>query len=120
MDNQIWHGWFSQKAVSVGCGIAKYRSTNGDVVEITEVTRENKPFGKWDDYVYVGEVCECVQTKVLKPQPTTNAERKEKLAEVLDKLREDNYLLKAPKPFLRFGGSKIVPASAYSEQYRWN
>jgi len=59
------YGWYSQKQAEVmGSGFATeeprgpsiYLTTSGEKVIVTDVTREKKPFGSWDDYVYRGEV----------------------------------------------------------------
>ena len=58
MSNNKGHGWYSVKQAQVG-GVGVYATPDGREVEITEVTREKKPSGAWDDYAYVGEVCGC-------------------------------------------------------------
>jgi hypothetical protein len=55
------HGWFSPSQFRVVGDAATYLDANGKEVKVTEVTSENKPYGKWTDYQYVGVVTKCIK-----------------------------------------------------------
>ena len=55
----MFHGWYSVKQQKVG-GSCHYRRANGEIVEITTVSRSKDHGTGWDDMAYVGEVEEFV------------------------------------------------------------
>ena len=59
------HGWLSKKQ-KAQCGSVLYLNTDGKKVEVTEVSNQQSPDGKWGDYTYVGLVTEfvCVVNKI--------------------------------------------------------
>lgn len=61
-----FYGWYSAHSDN-RFGHALYRSPDGLEIKITEVVSspDHRPGGKWNDYVYVGEV-----ETLLKPQPS--------------------------------------------------
>jgi len=38
-----------------------YLTPEGIEIKVTEVTSQDKPAGKWNDFVYLGEVTECIK-----------------------------------------------------------
>ena len=119
-EQKIWHGWYSASSARLG-GVAKYRSTTGAIVEITEVTRDNKPYSNWTDNVYVGEVVECIKGKDVLPEPKTEAEAQERLHKVLAELKREAFVanIRMPTSFSNMHDEKSA-LPVYNEQFRWN
>lgn len=100
-------------------GTAKYRSIHGHVVDITEVTRDNKPVGNFDDFVYLGEVDELVEA--FAPLDMSKEMYNKRAKALLEKMKEDSNPIKPPKLFrASFGSVYIAPASPFHNEHRWN
>lgn len=58
-----YYGWYSAGAAKK-FGYATWLSSDGIEVKVTEAvsSAESKPSGKWNDFVFVGEIVECVRT----------------------------------------------------------
>lgn len=55
------HYWYSEKQREARCRFSElqgrhrnYAMIDGKEVEYTEATQKKRPFGKWDDYKYLG------------------------------------------------------------------
>lgn len=57
-----YHGWYSAGA-DKKFGHALYKTPDGLEVKVTEAvsSADAKPGGKWNDFVYVGEIAECIK-----------------------------------------------------------
>jgi hypothetical protein len=58
------YGYYSAYADSQ-FGHCIYLTPDGLKVKVTEITRQDKPAGKWNDFVYLGEVTECIKPKKI-------------------------------------------------------
>jgi hypothetical protein len=87
--DKLYHGWFSLKQFHSGnMGTAKYRSVDGHIVTITEVTATDIPGGNFDDFVYLGKV-----DKLIEPFPTLDLSKsffRERSIALLLKMKNEN------------------------------
>src|ERR1017187_4127336 len=94
--DKLYHGWFSLKQFHTGnMGVAKYRSVDGHIVTITEVTATNRPGGNFDDFVYLGKV-----DKLVEPFPTLDLSKsffRQRSAALLLKMKTENDLEEAKR-----------------------
>jgi hypothetical protein len=50
----IYHAWFSEKAKNFGVHTSFWKTPNGGIVEVTEVSPKKRQYTGWTDAVYVG------------------------------------------------------------------
>lgn len=62
-----YHGWYSAGA-DKKFGHAVYTTPEGLEVKVTEAvsSADAKPGGLWNDFVYVGEIVQCVRSNPIK------------------------------------------------------
>jgi hypothetical protein len=59
------HSWYSAHA-SAQFGFSIYKDENGLEIKVTEVSSNDTPIGRWNDYVYTGLVGEFVKSNNVK------------------------------------------------------
>ena len=64
-----YYGYYSAHA-DRQFGHCLYKTPDGLVIKITEVTSKDKPFGRWNDYVCLGEVTDYIKSNTVKLSAT--------------------------------------------------